>query len=712
MNRRRGSLVRQQGRQTQELEQQDSFISQTDSTNNQSALTTRLESALQHLQPIRDLAQNWDVDIASCLEDVLNELAAEHQFSQQQWATDESAFSQSFHSQQSQQHHHATIAAHFSQAAILLQNAGFVYSRKVEYLYNLVFQAMKDLSNSNLSDNSAAPKSARKGAAITSLEDFDNFDPECNFELMDNVIPIAPLKNGHRPAIDLEEDDQVAGGLDTDESTYAITRRQLDLTTANVTNLSLGGLSTSRRIDQTNKSMLDDRTKCFQSRNFATQSTATRMEKLMRDLLLKGSSSGSGVQLRLTQGGCDIDAQGILVMPGANVLEFDHFLNVMDKEECHGFGSTRSHTNPTPKPQQPEPMECSPPRNSPLAYNDEMDDGDDAGPGFAFAGDSPMRQDYVSENTISKSPSNNPPPLKPEPDPPIKKNDPWMLLDALDSGGTKPRPLKKGRTIRLPLGIPEKPSLCVTGASTRDDKKAKAAASRARKALKDHQERIQQEHIWRTIGGYTTHVLDIILDEDGKIQLQPLMYHQFSNSSQRDAHLQLMTNTLLSLKGLAYGKEFAYIAKATAERRNQEKRKERLKRAQESVANPQPPAQTHAYHDDYDEDDNDEGGFGYAGVDDNNDEHNDDFDQADNEDFATASYNKPIHTQDVNDYQTEKDAGELSNTFYCFFSLEFLILFVHYDMICVSLCIRLVLVGSANFSRFVSSSHFKVCQGC
>jgi len=117
-----------------------------------------------------------------------------------------------------------------------------------------------------------------------------------------------------------------------------------------------------------------------------------------------------------------------------------------------------------------------------------------------------------------------------------------------------------------------------------------------------------------------------------------------------------MTNTLLSLKGLAYGKEFAYIAKATAERRNQEKRKERLKRAQESVANPQPPAQTHAYHDDYDEDDNDEGGFGYAGVDDNNDEHNDDFDQADNEDFATASYNKPIHTQDVNDYQTEKDA--------------------------------------------------------
>ncbi|XP_014786785.1 condensin-2 complex subunit H2 isoform X3 [Octopus bimaculoides] len=90
------------------------------------------------LQPIRDLTKNWDVDIASHLEDYLEEL-------------ENVAIT-----------FDGGRTMNFAEAALLIQGSTCVYSRKVEYLYALVYEVLDLLVNkrrnkqSNNKDNNAA----------------------------------------------------------------------------------------------------------------------------------------------------------------------------------------------------------------------------------------------------------------------------------------------------------------------------------------------------------------------------------------------------------------------------------------------------------------------------------------------------------------------------------------------------------------------------
>ncbi|KAM3569153.1 hypothetical protein VYU27_008740 [Nannochloropsis oceanica] len=82
------------------------------------------EARFSHLlQPIRDLARNWDIDIASSLEDYLDEL---------------DGLKISLDGGQTN--------LNFAEAALLIQGTACIYSRKVEYLHSLVFQAKGLLS--------------------------------------------------------------------------------------------------------------------------------------------------------------------------------------------------------------------------------------------------------------------------------------------------------------------------------------------------------------------------------------------------------------------------------------------------------------------------------------------------------------------------------------------------------------------------------------
>ncbi|XP_067129705.1 condensin-2 complex subunit H2 [Centruroides vittatus] len=76
------------------------------------------------LNPIRDLAKNWEIDIAAYLEKYLAELEG---------------VAITFND--------GTTTLNFAQAALLIQGTTCVYSKKVEYLYNLVFQMLELLSN-------------------------------------------------------------------------------------------------------------------------------------------------------------------------------------------------------------------------------------------------------------------------------------------------------------------------------------------------------------------------------------------------------------------------------------------------------------------------------------------------------------------------------------------------------------------------------------
>ncbi|XP_056443567.1 condensin-2 complex subunit H2 [Gadus chalcogrammus] len=78
------------------------------------------ENRFAHLlQPIRELTKNWDIDVASELNDYLEEL-------------DEICIA----------FDGGKIQLNFAEAALLIQGSTCIYSKKVELLYSLVFQTM------------------------------------------------------------------------------------------------------------------------------------------------------------------------------------------------------------------------------------------------------------------------------------------------------------------------------------------------------------------------------------------------------------------------------------------------------------------------------------------------------------------------------------------------------------------------------------------
>ncbi|XP_067387499.1 condensin-2 complex subunit H2 [Emydura macquarii macquarii] len=84
-----------------------------------------VESRFLHLlQPIRDLTKNWEVDVAAQLGEYLEEL-------------DQICIS----------FDGGRTTMNFIEAALLIQGSACIYSKKVEYLYSLVYQALDFISN-------------------------------------------------------------------------------------------------------------------------------------------------------------------------------------------------------------------------------------------------------------------------------------------------------------------------------------------------------------------------------------------------------------------------------------------------------------------------------------------------------------------------------------------------------------------------------------
>nr|XP_006820538.1 PREDICTED: condensin-2 complex subunit H2-like [Saccoglossus kowalevskii] len=102
------------------------------------------------IQPIRDLAQNWEVDVASRLEEYLTELE-DVRITFDGGAT----------------------TMNFAEAALLIQSSTCIYSRKVEYLYSLVYQAMDMIANKKklLQDQPKDQDGVDEDVSIRSKED-------------------------------------------------------------------------------------------------------------------------------------------------------------------------------------------------------------------------------------------------------------------------------------------------------------------------------------------------------------------------------------------------------------------------------------------------------------------------------------------------------------------------------------------------------------
>uniref|UniRef100_H2ZUW6 Condensin-2 complex subunit H2 n=1 Tax=Latimeria chalumnae TaxID=7897 RepID=H2ZUW6_LATCH len=99
-----------------------------------------VESRYTHLlQPIRDLTKNWEVDVASQLEEYLEEL-------DQLCITFDGG----------------RTTMNFAEAALLIQGSACIYSKKVEYLYTLVYQALDLISNKKRKNQAGAAKRSFK----------------------------------------------------------------------------------------------------------------------------------------------------------------------------------------------------------------------------------------------------------------------------------------------------------------------------------------------------------------------------------------------------------------------------------------------------------------------------------------------------------------------------------------------------------------------
>ena len=160
----------------------------------------------QLLDPIRDLTENWNIDLASQLEEYLEEI-------EQVEITFDNGKSQ----------------IDFVQAALLIQGSTHVFSRKVEYLYTLVVQTLDLLSSQKKLEqvtNSPHPTSRAHNQTtfdLLTLDDVPTRDselkesilvkdtrliPETPTALLANTscVPATPLYNTSREVIGHRQD--------------------------------------------------------------------------------------------------------------------------------------------------------------------------------------------------------------------------------------------------------------------------------------------------------------------------------------------------------------------------------------------------------------------------------------------------------------------------------------------------------------------------
>ncbi|KAG1701413.1 Condensin-2 complex subunit H2 [Nymphon striatum] len=138
-----------------------------------------IEARFSHLlNPIRDLAKNWNIDLSSNLEEYLADLG-----------NIELTFD------------NGKTTMNFAQAALLIQGSACVYSKKVEYLYNLVcgilklFSSGKHLQNNaeKVNNNDFSDAVADAIDEFLSLDDIE-VDNNLNKKEDDNRMKKLPFK--------------------------------------------------------------------------------------------------------------------------------------------------------------------------------------------------------------------------------------------------------------------------------------------------------------------------------------------------------------------------------------------------------------------------------------------------------------------------------------------------------------------------------------
>lgn len=124
---------------------------------------------LSLLQPIRDLTETWDIDIAHLLEDYLDDL------------------------DQIRLSIHGYENLNFAEAALVIQGSTSIYSKKVEYLHNLVLQALELLSHSKEKKDKNAKNNEKEKENVVGEEGVEedemySWNDDVAYLLLDDVV--------------------------------------------------------------------------------------------------------------------------------------------------------------------------------------------------------------------------------------------------------------------------------------------------------------------------------------------------------------------------------------------------------------------------------------------------------------------------------------------------------------------------------------------
>lgn len=501
----------------------------------------------------------------------------------------------------------------FAKAALVLQNSSQIYSRKVDFLHSYAYKVQDDLNSyaaANGSSNSSTnnKKNGKRSSATTTtidaeIEEFLNYDPYEDFLPLNDVVPTDTTESRrninlhhHRNHSEVVASAAAAfpGGTPThlDDSRTSLTpsssTTRLSLLEAATTmttsvrrggSLLLGGSSTVQWLDQT--------TRLGGGANTNTTTNAAAQRALLGTL---GHNNKTGASLlRLSSGACDIGEDGVLRIPGGGGSGSQS--QQQDNDQQHGgFGGHHDDNDGSFR--------------GVGAFNDDGiidNDDNDEGGGYAMAddddADDPMlgvladvvvdddavaeqaaaqrkRVTFVESAVVSSSSKESAGQFAVKAKP-RGVMDPWALLDrdTLDDA-KKPRPLRIGKTIVLPPGLDRPPSECVTGARTH----RVAARNRDQLRLLRRRQQLLRARSSNNNGYYSSLLLPAETSSTALLLLLQNKEAALGGCGKRALEQRtadaaaVVVVAPLSFTGLAFGNEFAYIAKATAKRKADERR--------------------------------------------------------------------------------------------------------------------------------------------
>ncbi|CAI5708337.1 unnamed protein product [Peronospora destructor] len=367
------------------------------------------EGRLQHLlQPIRDLSKNWNIDLATELEEYMDKLENLN-----------IAFDPKDGANITKEGDQAEVM-NFAEAALLIQGTSVIYSRKVEYLHALVYQTLAHLSKQQ-DDNSQRQQDQETGEIQENNEEGDG----AGDSVFDNPLPLYnELKEAKTSNITLKRADEENEETENDTKRKRKEARALNRSKNNI------------------------------------QASIALMGSLVPD------EWDHGETFKLLS--CNLHASGVLLLDEAS----KNYLNPRQRAAENAFGETPGRhggmwvaadgDNPATALTFDD-MDASDDEvgddevGDKSAFDEQPDYDYDAG---APLHDAPMNDaaDNAQEGAVAEKSSRTATRLMTTF--PAGEKNPWAPLDAYDASTSVARPFKKGRSYpRVPAYKKKKPDL-------------------------------------------------------------------------------------------------------------------------------------------------------------------------------------------------------------------------------------------------------------